>query len=135
VLFLTCFSCYNCISALTYDLVVETQCQQEDHSNQEQEFLLSGTSKLFFQLKKCTNCLPLLPSHQGQWVCHFFLIKFVNKNIIHVEFCHEMFDDHDFLLKNVKYNPELKWNLIFVSTFDDLEYCTRILTWYNENFS
>jgi hypothetical protein len=37
-----------------------------------------------------------------------------------------MFDDRDFLLKNVRYIPELKRNLISISMFDGLGYCTRI---------
>ena len=36
------------------------------------------------------------------------------------------FDDRDFLLKNVRYIPELKRNLISTSMFDGLGYCTRI---------
>ncbi|KAK2447548.1 secreted RxLR effector protein [Trifolium repens] len=38
----------------------------------------------------------------------------------------KMFDDRDFLLKNVRYIPELKRNLISISMFDGLGYCTRI---------
>ena len=38
----------------------------------------------------------------------------------------KMFDDSDFLLKNVRYIPELKRNLISVSMFDGLGYCSRI---------
>jgi len=38
----------------------------------------------------------------------------------------KMFDDCDFLLKNVRYIPELKRNLISISVFDGLGYCTRI---------
>ncbi|CAJ2674023.1 unnamed protein product [Trifolium pratense] len=38
----------------------------------------------------------------------------------------KMYDDRDFLLKNVRYIPELKRNLISISMFDNLGYCTRI---------
>jgi hypothetical protein len=38
----------------------------------------------------------------------------------------KMFDDRDFILKNVRYIPELKRNLISISLFDGLGYCTRI---------
>ncbi|KAK2414224.1 cysteine-rich RECEPTOR kinase [Trifolium repens] len=38
----------------------------------------------------------------------------------------KMFDDRDFLLKNVRYIPELKRNLISISMFDGLGYSTRI---------
>ena len=38
----------------------------------------------------------------------------------------KMFDDRDFLLKDVRYIPELKRNLISISMFDGLGYCTRI---------
>jgi len=38
----------------------------------------------------------------------------------------KMFDDRDFLLKNVRYIPERKRNLISISMFDGLGYCTRI---------
>ena len=38
----------------------------------------------------------------------------------------KMFDDRDFLLKNVRYIPELKKKLISISMFDGLGYCTRI---------
>ena len=38
----------------------------------------------------------------------------------------KMFDDRDFLLKNVRYICELKRNLISISMFDGLGYCTRI---------
>lgn len=38
----------------------------------------------------------------------------------------KMFDDRDFLLKDVRYIPELRRNLISISMFDGLGYCTRI---------
>jgi len=38
----------------------------------------------------------------------------------------KMFDDRDFLLKDVRYIPKLKRNLISISMFDGLGYCTRI---------
>jgi len=38
----------------------------------------------------------------------------------------KMFDDRDFLLKNVRYIHQLKRNLISISMFDGLGYCTRI---------
>jgi len=38
----------------------------------------------------------------------------------------KIFDDRDFLLKNVRYIPELKRNLISMSMFGGLGYCTRI---------
>ena len=38
----------------------------------------------------------------------------------------KMFDDRDFLLKNVRYIPELKRNLISIIMIDGLGYCTRI---------
>ncbi|RZB53427.1 Retrovirus-related Pol polyprotein from transposon TNT 1-94 [Glycine soja] len=38
-----------------------------------------------------------------------------------------MFDNREYLLKNVRYIPELKRNLISINMFDDLEYSTRTL--------
>jgi len=38
----------------------------------------------------------------------------------------KMFDDREFLLKNVMYVLELKQNLISINMFDSLGYCTRI---------
>jgi len=40
--------------------------------------------------------------------------------------CLKMFDDRDFILKNVRYISELKRNLISISMFDGLGFCTRI---------
>ena len=39
----------------------------------------------------------------------------------------KMFDNREYLLKNVRYIPELKRNLISINMFDDLGYSTRIL--------
>jgi len=39
----------------------------------------------------------------------------------------EMFDNRDYLLKDIRYIPELKRNLISINMFDDLGYSTRTL--------
>ena len=39
----------------------------------------------------------------------------------------KMFDNREYLLKNVRYIPKLKRNLISINMFDDLGYSTRIL--------
>ena len=39
----------------------------------------------------------------------------------------KMFDNKDYLLKDVRYIPELKKNLISINMFDDLGYSTRTL--------
>ena len=38
----------------------------------------------------------------------------------------KMFDSREFLLKEVRYVPELTRNLISISMFDSIGYCTRI---------
>jgi len=38
----------------------------------------------------------------------------------------KMFDGREFLLKDVRFVPEFKQNLISLSMFDSLGYCTRI---------
>ena len=38
----------------------------------------------------------------------------------------KMFDDHELLIHNMRYVPELKQNLLSISMFDDLGYCTRV---------
>lgn len=38
----------------------------------------------------------------------------------------KVFDYHEFLLHTVKYIPTLKQNLLSISMFDDIEYCTRV---------
>ena len=38
----------------------------------------------------------------------------------------KMFDDRELLIHNVRYVPELKRNLLSISMFDDLGYCTRV---------
>ena len=38
----------------------------------------------------------------------------------------KMFDDREFLLRDVRFVPELKRNFISLSMFDSLGYCTRI---------
>lgn len=37
----------------------------------------------------------------------------------------KMFNHREFLLHNLRYVPKLKWDLLSVSMFDDLRYCTR----------
>jgi len=39
----------------------------------------------------------------------------------------KMFDNREYLLKNVRYIPKLKRNLISINMFDDLGYSTRTL--------
>ena len=38
----------------------------------------------------------------------------------------KMFDDRELLIHNVRYVLELKQNLLSISMFDDLGYCTRV---------
>lgn len=35
-------------------------------------------------------------------------------------------DDHDFFLQNVRHVPELKRDLLSISMFNDIGYCTRV---------
>lgn len=37
-----------------------------------------------------------------------------------------MLDDREFLLHKVRYVPKFKHNLLSISMFDDLDYCTRV---------